>query len=462
MAELWKEAGLPDGVFNVVHGDKVAVDALLDHPGRRSRSPSSARPRSPATSTRPAPRRQAGAGARRREEPHGRAARRRSRPRRRPGDQRRLRLGGRALHGDLGGVAVGDDRRRRSSTKIAERRRASAATGDGRRGCDMGPLVTAAHRDRVAGYIDAGEAAGREARRRRARRCSPTPTATGFFSARRCSTTSRPTCRSTPTRSSDRCCRSSASTTYDEALELINANPYGNGTAIFTNDGGAARRFQNEVEVGMIGINVPIPVPVAYYSFGGWKSSLFGDTHAHGAEGVHFFTRGKVVTTRWLDPEPRRHQPGLPPERLMRRFADRHPGTGGSSAPIPDIWRRRRPAEGFSRCGRHRSAIRPVQVEPGGGSPPFPPLSVVWAIGEFVVRVVVDGFLIGPSVRHMPFLRRSPVDRQRTIRAASPLAIEANGVRDRPAGCPGPQTSRTRSAFAATRTTFAATRTIRA
>ncbi len=86
------------------------------------------------------------------------------------------------------------------------------------------------------------------------------------------------------------------------ALALVNANPYGNGTAIFTNDGGAARRFQNEVEVGMVGINVPIPVPMAYYSFGGWKASLFGDTHAHGTEGVHFFTRGKVVTSRWLDP----------------------------------------------------------------------------------------------------------------------------------------------------------------
>ncbi|OZF10888.1 methylmalonate-semialdehyde dehydrogenase (CoA acylating), partial [Rhodococcus sp. 14-2686-1-2] len=90
--------------------------------------------------------------------------------------------------------------------------------------------------------------------------------------------------------------------TYDQALELINNNPYGNGTAIFTNDGGAARRFQNEVEVGMIGINVPIPVPMAYYSFGGWKNSLFGDTHAHGTEGIHFFTRGKAVTSRWLDP----------------------------------------------------------------------------------------------------------------------------------------------------------------
>ena len=89
---------------------------------------------------------------------------------------------------------------------------------------------------------------------------------------------------------------------YDEALQLVNDNPYGNGTAIFTNDGGAARRFQNEVEVGMVGINVPIPVPMAYYSFGGWKASLFGDTHAHGIESVQFFTRGKAITSRWLDP----------------------------------------------------------------------------------------------------------------------------------------------------------------
>ena len=89
---------------------------------------------------------------------------------------------------------------------------------------------------------------------------------------------------------------------YAEGVQLINDNPYGNGTAIFTNDGGAARRFQNEVEVGMVGVNVPVPVPVAYYSFGGWKDSLFGDTHAHGADGVHFYTRSKVVTSRWLDP----------------------------------------------------------------------------------------------------------------------------------------------------------------
>ena len=88
----------------------------------------------------------------------------------------------------------------------------------------------------------------------------------------------------------------------DEAIRLINESSFANGTAIFTSSGGAARRFQREVEVGMVGVNVPIPVPMAYYSFGGWKASLFGDTHAHGTEGVHFFTRGKVVTTRWPDP----------------------------------------------------------------------------------------------------------------------------------------------------------------
>jgi malonate-semialdehyde dehydrogenase (acetylating)/methylmalonate-semialdehyde dehydrogenase len=104
--------------------------------------------------------------------------------------------------------------------------------------------------------------------------------------------------------------------TYDQALRLVNGNPYGNGTAIFTNDGGAARRYQNEVEVGMVGINVPIPVPMAYYSFGGWKHSLFGDSHAHGTEGVHFFTRGKVVTSRWVDP------------------AKRSPGTGSAASGV--------------------------------------------------------------------------------------------------------------------------------
>jgi len=174
-------------------------------------------------------------------------------------------------------------------------------TGDGTRGCDMGPLVTAQHRDKVTSYLDAGTEAGatlvidgREG--------DVDSDGEGYFL--------KPTLFDNVTRDmsiyQDEIFGPVLSVlrvkTYDEALELINSNPYGNGTAIFTNDGGAARRFQNEVEVGMIGVNVPIPVPMAYYSFGGWKNSLFGDTHAHGMEGVHFYTRGKVVTSRWLDP----------------------------------------------------------------------------------------------------------------------------------------------------------------
>ena len=174
-------------------------------------------------------------------------------------------------------------------------------TGDGRRGSDMGPLVTAQAKERVLGYIEAGQQAG-AALVVDGREVSPDADGEGFFVG--------------PTLFDHVGTEMSIYTdeifgpvlsvlrvdSYDDAVALINANPYGNGTAIFTNDGGAARRFSNEIEVGMIGVNVPIPVPMAYYSFGGWKSSLFGDTHAHGAEGVHFFTRGKVITTRWLDP----------------------------------------------------------------------------------------------------------------------------------------------------------------
>ncbi len=305
LAECWAEAGLPAGVFNVVHGDKEAVDALLEHPDvkavsfvgstpiaplrlrDRHRATASGCRRSAAprttwwccptpTSTSPPTRRSTPASAR-------------------PGS---------AAWRSPSLVAVdpvGDE----LVAKIAERM-AGLRTGDGRRGCDMGPLVTGAHRDKVASYVDAGDRGRRRAGRRRPRGRSRTASPAASGSARRCST------RSTPAMSiyNDEIFGPVLSVvrvpSYDEALELVNANPYGNGTAIFTNDGGAARRYQHEVEVGMVGVNVPIPVPMAYYSFGGWKASLFGDTHAHGAEGVHFFTRGKVVTTRWLGPEPRR------------------------------------------------------------------------------------------------------------------------------------------------------------
>ncbi|MBO9704723.1 MAG: aldehyde dehydrogenase family protein, partial [Arthrobacter sp.] len=184
--------------------------------------------------------------------------------------------------------------------KIAERTR-TLRIGDGTRGCDMGPLITAAHRDKVAGYIDAGIDQGATVVLD-GRHPSPDAEGDGFFL--------NPTLfdNVTPDMSiyQDEIFGPVLSVVrvpgFDEGLDLINSNPYGNGTAIFTNDGGAARRFENEVTVGMVGINVPIPVPMAYYSFGGWKNSLFGDTHAYGADGVHFFTRGKVVTTRWQDP----------------------------------------------------------------------------------------------------------------------------------------------------------------
>jgi malonate-semialdehyde dehydrogenase (acetylating)/methylmalonate-semialdehyde dehydrogenase len=184
--------------------------------------------------------------------------------------------------------------------KISERM-SKLNTGDGTKGADMGPLVTRVHRDKVTSYIEAGVAQGAKLVVD-GRNPKVNGESNGFWLG--------------PTLFDD--VDSSMSIykeeifgpvlsvvrvkTYNEGVALINAHPYGNGTAIFTNDGGAARKFQNEIQVGMIGINVPIPVPTAYYSFGGWKASLFGDTHAHGTEGVHFFTRGKVVTSRWLDP----------------------------------------------------------------------------------------------------------------------------------------------------------------
>ncbi|MFE5287499.1 CoA-acylating methylmalonate-semialdehyde dehydrogenase [Nocardia sp. NPDC056611] len=299
MAELWQEAGLPDGVFNVVQGDKVAVDELLANPAIKAVSFVGSTPIA------------------RYVYEHGTAA-----------GKRVQALGGAKNHmvvlpdadldlaadaavnagfGSAGErcmaisalVAVGDiaDDLVARITKRAK----TIRTGDGTLGTDMGPLVTAAHRDKVTSYVAAGESSGATVVLD-GRTVSPEGGADGFWLG--------PTILDhvTPEMSvyTDEIFGPVLSVvrvdSYDEALALINANPYGNGTALFTNDGGAARRFHNEVEVGMVGINVPIPVPMAYYSFGGWKNSLFGDSHAHGADGVHFFTRTKAVTTRWLDP----------------------------------------------------------------------------------------------------------------------------------------------------------------
>jgi malonate-semialdehyde dehydrogenase (acetylating)/methylmalonate-semialdehyde dehydrogenase len=168
-------------------------------------------------------------------------------------------------------------------------------------GSEMGPLVTGAHRDKVTSYLDAGVTDGATLTVD-GRKHAVEGDAGGFWLGPTLFDHVRPGMSVYDDEIFGPVLSVVRVRSYDEGLSLVNANPYGNGTALFTNDGGAARRFQHEVEVGMVGINVPIPVPVAYYSFGGWKSSLFGDTHAYGEDGVRFFTRGKAVTQRWLDP----------------------------------------------------------------------------------------------------------------------------------------------------------------
>jgi len=299
VAEFWKEAGLPDGVFNVIHGDKVAVDSLLAHPDVASISFVGSTPIARyiyENGTKNGKRVQALGGAKN----HMLVL---------PDADLDLAADA-AVNAGFGSAGercmaisalvvvepVADE----LIKKISERMTV-LKTGDGSAGSDMGPLVTAVHRDKVASYIDAGVSAGAKLVVD-GRNPKVNGAAEGFWLG--------PTLfdQVTPEMSiyKDEIFGPVLSvirvSSYDQGLELINEHQYGNGTAIFTNDGGAARRFQNEVQVGMIGINVPIPVPTAYYSFGGWKNSLFGDTHAHGMEGVHFFTRGKVVTSRWLDP----------------------------------------------------------------------------------------------------------------------------------------------------------------
>jgi malonate-semialdehyde dehydrogenase (acetylating) / methylmalonate-semialdehyde dehydrogenase len=299
VARLFKEAGLPDGVFNVVHGDKVAVDRLLEHPDVRSISFVGSTPIARyvyETGTRNGKRVQALGGAKNHmvvlpDADLDLAADAAVNAGFGSAGERCMAISALVVVEPVADTLV---------AKIAERV-ATLRTGDGTRGCDMGPLVTKEHRNKVASYIDAGEKQGAKVVVD-GRNVTPDGAPEGFWLG--------PTLLDNVTTDmtvyTDEIFGPVLSVirtgSYAEALKMVNDHPYGNGTAIFTNDGGAARRYQNEVEVGMVGINVPIPVPMAYYSFGGWKNSLFGDTHAHGMEGVHFFTRGKVVTSRWLDP----------------------------------------------------------------------------------------------------------------------------------------------------------------
>ncbi len=299
IAKLLKEAGLPDGVFNVVQGDKEAVDGLLENPDVASLSFVGSTPIARYVYEK------------------GTA-----------NGKRVQALGGAKNHmlvlpdADLelvadsavnAGFGSAGERCMAISVLVAVEpvadklipkivsRMEQLRTGDGRRGCDMGPLVTREHRDKVASYIDIAARDGAKVVVD-GRTVQPDGEPAGFWLGPtlldKVPTSSKVYTEEIfgPVLSVVRVA------SYEAGLELINSGAFGNGTAIFTNDGGAARRFQNEVQVGMVGINVPIPVPVAYYSFGGWKNSLFGDTKAHGTEGVHFFTRGKAVTSRWLDP----------------------------------------------------------------------------------------------------------------------------------------------------------------
>jgi malonate-semialdehyde dehydrogenase (acetylating)/methylmalonate-semialdehyde dehydrogenase len=299
LARLWREAGLPDGVFNVVNGGKEAVDGLLTHPEVRSAS---------FVGSTPVARYVYETGT-----AHG---------------MRVQALGGAKNHmvvlpdADLdmtadsavnAGFGSAGERCMAISVVVAvepvadkliakiSERIATLRVGDGRRGCDMGPLVTREHRDKVAGYIDIAKADG-AAVVIDGRGVSVDGDPNGFWLG--------------PTLLDDVPVTSRAYTEeifgpvlsvvrvgcLEEAITLVNAGAYGNGTAIFTQNGGAARQFRRYIQAGMIGINVPIPVPVATFSFGGWKESLFGDSRAHGAEGVRFFTQLKAITSRWPDP----------------------------------------------------------------------------------------------------------------------------------------------------------------
>ncbi|MBV6758324.1 CoA-acylating methylmalonate-semialdehyde dehydrogenase [Rhodococcus opacus] len=299
MAELWAEAGLPAGVFNVLQGDKTSVDELLTNPAVKAISFVGSTPIAQyvyATGTAHGKRVQALGGAKNHaivlpDADLDLAADAMVNAGFGSAGERCMAISALVAVGDIADELVAKITERTNTLKI----------GDGTKDSDMGPLVTKVHRDKVASYIDAGEKDGATIVVD-GRQVQPDGGADGFWLG--------PTLIDHVTTDmsvyTDEIFGPVLSVirveSYDEALELVNSSQFGNGTAIFTNDGGAARRFQNEVEVGMVGINVPIPVPMAYYSFGGWKNSLFGDTHAHGAEGVHFFTRGKVVTTRWLDP----------------------------------------------------------------------------------------------------------------------------------------------------------------
>jgi malonate-semialdehyde dehydrogenase (acetylating)/methylmalonate-semialdehyde dehydrogenase len=309
-AELLKEAGLPDGVFNVVNGDKVAVDAVLTHPGISAVSFVGSTPIARyvyETATSNGKRCQALGGAKNHmivlpdadidmaadaavSAAYGSAG------------ERCMAVSQVVAVGDVAQPLIDAIKERIPKVKVGDGMDPSS---------EMGPLVTREHRDRVASYVENAPGEGAEVLVD-GRDGAP---GEGFFLKPSLLDNVQPGMKAYEDEIFGPVLGVTRVGTYDEAVRLVNENPYGNGTAIFTRDGGAARRFQFDVQAGMVGINVPIPVPVAYYSFGGWKASLFGDRHIYGPEGIEFYTRGKVVTSRWPDPATSKVDLGFPQTR---------------------------------------------------------------------------------------------------------------------------------------------------
>jgi malonate-semialdehyde dehydrogenase (acetylating)/methylmalonate-semialdehyde dehydrogenase len=309
-AELLKEAGVPDGVFNVVHGDKVAVDAILEHPDIAAVSFVGSTPIAKyvyETATGKGKRCQALGGAKNHmivlpdadidmaadaavSAAYGSAG------------ERCMAVSMVVTVGDVADPLIEAIKARIPKVKV----------GDGMDpDSEMGPLVTKEHRDKVASYVerapDEGATVvvdGRE-----------NAPGGGYFLAPSLLDNVKPGMKAYDDEIFGPVLGVTRVDTYDEAVRLVNESPFGNGTAIFTRDGGVARQFQFDAQAGMVGINVPIPVPVAYYSFGGWKESLFGDRHIYGPEGIEFYTRGKVVTSRWPDPATSKVDLGFPQTR---------------------------------------------------------------------------------------------------------------------------------------------------
>lgn len=309
-AELLAEAGLPDGVFNVVHGDKVAVDAILKHPGISAVSFVGSTPIARyvyQTGTENGKRVQALGGAKN----HMIVL---------PDADMDLAADA-AVSAGFGSagercmaisvvICVGDAADR-LLPKVRERIAELKVAPGLEPGAEMGPLITAAHRDRVVGYIESGIEEGADLVCD-GRDLSVEGHEEGFFVGPTLFDQVKPDMTIYRDEIFGPVLSVVRSEHFEDAIGLINDNPYGNGTAIFTNDGGAARKFQSEIEVGMVGINVPIPVPLSFYSFGGWKDSIFGSHAIYGPDGVHFYTRQKVIIGRWPDPIHRGVDLGFP------------------------------------------------------------------------------------------------------------------------------------------------------